>query len=143
MPGEPAEIRAWAEKHRASWDITRLVEMHHGTPVQVGFTLNLYAQLPTEIPPSSERRAAAIAIWDQLRSIADLLVEREPKGTEIEINPYDAEERFRRETGFKPEVSLEARIIHEKDYFQPLDDRDRLRSLEERLRELGLRPGHW
>jgi hypothetical protein len=143
MPAEPAEIRAWVEERRVSWDITRLVEMHEGASVQVGFTLNLYARVPTEIPPSSERRSAAIAIWDRLRSIVDSLAQQQPEGTDIEIGPYDAEELFRRETGFKAEVSLEARIVHEKGHFQPLDDRDRLRPIEERLRELGLRPGHW
>jgi hypothetical protein len=117
--------------------------MHKSEPVQVGYTLNLYARVPSGIPPSSERRSAAIAIWDKLRSIAEILVDEEPQGTKIEIGPYDAEERFRRETGFKAEVSLQARIVHEKDYFEPMDDRERLKPLEKKLRERGLRPGHW
>jgi len=145
MPVDPAEIRDWAEKNRAAWDVSRLVEMHDGKPVQVGFTLTLYARIPTEIPPSPERRAAVIATWDRLREIADTLVAQEPEGTDIEVGPYDAEERFRRENNFRPEVSLDARIVHEKDYFQPVDadDRGRLRPLELRLRALGLRPSHW
>ena len=87
----------------------------------------------------------ADATWDRLREIADSLVAQEPEGTDILVGPYDAEERFRRENGFRPEVSLEARIVPEKDYFEPVDDgaRDRLRPLEQRLRDLGLRPGHW
>jgi hypothetical protein len=118
--------------------------MHQGEPVQVGYALRLYARVPTEIPPSPERRAAIIATWDRLREIADALVAEEP-GTRIEVDPYDAEERFRRENNFRPEVSVRARIVHEEDYFQPVDedDRRRLRPLEDRLRELGLRPGHW
>ena len=99
----------------------------------------------TEIPPSAERREAVIATWDRLREIADSLVAHEPEGTDIEVGPYDAEERYRRENGFRPEVSLQARIVHEKDYFDAVDadDRGRLRPIERRLRELGLRPGHW
>ena len=137
--------RTWAEENRAAWDVGRLVEMHEGKPVQVGHTLTLYARVPSEIPPSLERRAAVIATWDRLREIADALVAQEPAGTDIEVGPYDAEERYRRENGFRPEVSLEARIVREKDYFEPVDDgaRDRLRPMEQRLRELGLRPGHW
>ena len=145
MPIDPAAVRLWAEENRAAWDLTRLVEMHEGKPVQVGYTLSLYARVPTEIPPSPERRAAVIATWDRLREIADSLVAHEPEGTDIEVGPYDAEERFRRENGFQPEVTLEARIVREEDYFQPMDsdDRDRLRPVEQRLRDLGLRPGHW
>jgi hypothetical protein len=145
MAINPATIRAWAEENRAAWDLVALVEMHEGALVQVGYTLTLYARVPTEIPPSPERREAVIATWDRLREIADALVTEEPAGTRIEVGPYDAEERFRGENGFRPEVSLEARIVHERDYFAPVDDqaRDRLRPMEQRLRELGLRPGHW
>ena len=145
MAIDPAATRTWAEENRAAWDLGRLVEMHEGKPVQVGYTLTLYARVPIEIPPSPERRAAVTDTWDRLREIADALVALEPVGTDIAVGPYDAEERFRRENGFKPEVSLEARIVHEKDYFQPVDDgaRARLRPMEQRLRELGLRPGHW
>lgn len=145
MAIDAAATRTWARENRAAWGLGRLVEMHEGEPVQVGHTLSLYARVPTEIPPSPERRAAVIATWDRLREIADALVAEEPPGTRIEVDPYDAEERFRRENGFRPEVSLQARIVHEEDHFEPVedDDRDRLRPLEERLRELGLRPGHW
>ncbi len=145
MSIDPEATRTWAEKNRAAWDLGRLVEMHDGKPVQVGYTLTLYARVPTEIPTSPERREAVIATWDRLREIADSLVAQEPVATDIEVGPYDAEERYRRENGFRPEVSLEARIVHEKNYFEPVDDgaRDRLRPMEQRLRELGLRPGHW
>ena len=44
--------RTWAKENRAAWDLGRLVEMHEGKPVQVGYTLTLYARVPTEIPPS-------------------------------------------------------------------------------------------
>jgi hypothetical protein len=143
MSVDPSGIRAWAEEHRAAWDVTRLVEMHEGKPIQVGFTLTLYARVPTETPPSAERRTAVVGIWDRLRSIMETLAEHEPRGTDIEIDPYDAEELYRRETGFEAEVALQARVVHQKDYFQPMDDPDRLQPIEERLRGLGLRPGHW
>jgi len=144
-PVDPAATRTWAKENRAAWELTRLVEMHEGQAVQVGFRLHLYARVPTEIPPSAERRAAVIATWDRLRAIAHSLVALEPTGTDLEVGPYNAMERYRRENGFRPEVSLQARIFHEKDYFESVDagDRDRLRPLERRLRDLGLRPGHW
>jgi hypothetical protein len=145
VPVDVATTRAWAKKNRAAWELTPLVDMHEGRAVHVGYRLHLYARVPTEIPPSPERRAAVIATWDRLREIADSLVALEPKGTDIEVGPYNAMERYRRENGFRPEVSLQARIVREKDYFETVDTnaRARLRPLERRLRELGLRPGHW
>lgn len=145
MPLDVAVTRRWAKENRAAWELSPLVEMHKGRAVQVGFRLHLYARVPTEIPPSPERRAAVIATWDRLREIADALVTLEPEGTDIEVGPYDAEERYRRENGFRPEVRLETRIVHEEDYFQAVDadDQKRLRPLEQRLKELGLRRGHW
>jgi hypothetical protein len=142
---DPAGVRQWAQHNRAAWELSPLVEMHEGKPVQVGYTLSLYARVPTEIPPSRERREAVLATWDRLREIADDLVAREPRGKDIEVDAYDAEERFRRENGFRPEVTLYARIVHEEDYFEPVEagERKTLRPLEDRLKELGLRRGHW
>jgi hypothetical protein len=142
---DPDEAREWARENRAAWELSPFVQMHQGQPVQVGYTLTLYARVPTEIPPSRERREAVLATWDRLRGIADALVAQEPEGTDIEVDAYDAEERFRRENGFRSEVTLYARIVHEKDYFAPVEagDRERLRPLEERLRALGLRRDHW
>jgi len=142
---DPVETRRWAERNRAAWELSPLVEMHKEKPVQVGYTLSLYARVPSEIPPSAERREAVLATWDRLRGIADALVEQEPEGTDIEVEAYDAEERFRRENGFRPEVTLYARIVHEDDYFEPVaaGERKSLRPLEERLKEIGLRRDHW
>ena len=111
----------------------------------MGYTLTLYARVPTEIPPSKERREAVLATWDRLREIADALVAREPEGTDIEVDAYDAEERFRRENGFRPEVTLYARIVREEDFFEPVKagDREKLRPIEDQLKQLGLKKGHW
>ena len=56
MPIDDAATRVWARENRAAWELAPLVEMHEGRAVQVGFRLHLYARVPTEIPPSAERR---------------------------------------------------------------------------------------
>ena len=73
------------------------------------------------------------------------ILEAFTRGTDIEVDAYDAEERFRRENGFRPEVTLYARIVREKDFFEPVEagDRDKLKPIADQLRELGLKSGHW
>jgi len=145
MPIDPAQTRTWAEENKAAWELVPLIEMHRGARVQVGFELELYARIPTGIPPDAERRDAVVGIWDRLRQIAESLAPEEPKDDRLEVDPFDAAGRLRPETGFAPEVLLKARIFHASDYFEPTgaDERQHLRPLEERLHELGLRQRTW
>jgi hypothetical protein len=145
MPIDSAATRAWAEEHKAAWDLTPLVEMNHGERVQVGFELELYARIPVAITPGDERQNAVLGIWDRLREIAESLGPDGAAPDRLEVDPFDAAGRLRPETGFAPEVQLKARIFHASDYFAPAgaDERRLLRPLEERLRELGLRQKSW
>jgi hypothetical protein len=141
---DPAETRAWAERHRAAWELAPLEEMHRGQKMQVGFDLQLYARIPAGAP-GPDQDAAVMAIWDRLREIADSLVLEEPAGDRLEVEAFDLARRLRPETNFEAEVLLTARIVHAADYFEPVsaDDRKHLQPLEERLRELGLRHRSW
>lgn len=145
MPIDPAETRAWAERNKAAWELVPLIEMHRGERVQVGFELELYARIPTEIAPGGDRQDAILKIWDRLRQIAESLTPDEPKYDRLEVDPFDAAGRLRPETGFAPEVLLKARIFHASGYFEPAsaDERQHLRPLEDRLHELGLRQKTW
>jgi hypothetical protein len=115
-----------------------------GTPVQVGFELNLYARIPTEVPPG-EREAAIEGLWERLRGIAESLLPLAGKDGRIEVDPYEAAARLRPETQFVPEMLLTARLFHGADLLQPVEpgDRERLKPLEDRLHELGLKPRSW
>jgi len=145
MPVDPAEIRSWAASHRATWELLPLVEMIQGERRQIGHVLNLYARIPVEIPPSEERSQAILALWDRLREIALSLGGLGLEGERVEVGPFDAAGRLRPETRFVPEIQLTARIVHPTRYLEAVaaDEREHMRPLEERLRELGLRPGHW
>ena len=145
MAIDPAECRAWAQQARAAWEVTPLVEMERGTQVQVGFELSLYARVPTDVPPGSEGDAAFEALWDRLRGIAESLVPLAGKDARIEVDPFEAAARLRPETQFAPEVLLSARLFHGSDLLAPVrpGDRERLKPLEDRLQELGLKARSW
>ncbi|HYN05609.1 MAG TPA: hypothetical protein VE359_24395 [Vicinamibacteria bacterium] len=145
MEIDPTECRTWAQQSKAAWEVTPLVEMERGSQVQVGFELSLYARVPTDVPPGSERDAAFEALWDRLRGIAESLVPLAGKDARIEVDPFEAAARLRPETQFAPEILLSARLFHGSDLLAPMKpgERELLRPLEDRLHELGLKPRSW
>jgi hypothetical protein len=145
MEIDPTECRTWAQQSKAAWEVTPLVEMERGSQVQVGFELSLFARVPTDVPPGSEGDAAFEALWDRLRGIAESLVPLAGKHARIEVDPFEAAARLRPETQFAPEILLSARLFHGSDLLAPVKpgERERLRPLEDRLHELGLKPRSW
>ena len=145
MAIDPADCRTWAQQAKAAWELTPLIEMEEGAPVQVGFELELYARVPTEIPLSGERPDAGEALWDRLREIAESLLPLAGADARIEVDPFEAATRLRPETQFTPEILLSARLFHGADLLVPVEegDRERLKPLEDRLHELGLKARSW
>ncbi|HVO11331.1 MAG TPA: hypothetical protein VMX54_11375 [Vicinamibacteria bacterium] len=141
MPTD-VETQQWARTTRASWELRPLVEMHEGQRVQVGFELELYARLPDL---SSEEESPMEALWQRLCGIAESLPAVLAPGARIEVEPFEAADRLRPETGFAPEVMLQARLFHASDYFAPVGEADRqqVKPLEQRLSALGLRQRSW
>ncbi|HEX9187598.1 MAG TPA: hypothetical protein VGB87_11025 [Vicinamibacteria bacterium] len=145
MTDDTASCRAWAQESKVAWEVTPLIEMEKGVPVQVGFELNLFARVPTGDPSGPGREAAVEALWDRMRGIAESLLPLAGSDARIEVDPFEAAARLRPETQFAPEVLLSARLFHGPDLLAPVKpgDRERLKPLEDRLHELGLRPRSW
>ena len=145
MAIDPAECRTWAEQARAAWELTPLLEQRKAERIQVGFELSLFARIPTEIPPGPERQAAVGWLWDRLREIAESLLPLAGADGRLEVDPFEAAARLRPETQFAQEVLLSARLFHGADLLVPVQegDRERLKPLEERLHELGLKARSW
>jgi hypothetical protein len=142
MPIDPVECRAWAAEVKAAWELTPLIEMERGAPVQVGFELSLFARVPVGVPAGPERQAAVERLWDRLREVAESLLPLTGTDGRIEVDPYEAAARLRPETQFAPEVLLSARLFHGSNLLAPVDpgERERLKPLEDRLREIGVCP---
>jgi hypothetical protein len=145
MEIDPAECRTWAQQNKMAWEVTPLVEMERGSQVQVGFELSLFARVPTDLPPGPDREAASEGIWDRMREIAESLVPLAGADARIEVDPFEAAARLRPETQFAAEILLSARVFHGSDLLAPMKpgERERLRPLEERLHELGLKARSW
>jgi hypothetical protein len=145
MAIDPAECRTWAEQAKAAWEVTPLIELEKGVQVQVGFQLTLFARMPTDLPPGDERQAAVEKLWDRMREIAESLLPLAGADARVEVDPYEAAARLRPETQFAPEILLSARLFHGSNLLAPVQagDRERLKPIEDRLHELGLKPRSW
>ena len=145
MAIEPAECRAWAQQVKAAWEVTPLIEMERGTQVQVGFELNLFARVPPDVSADLQDQGAAEGLWDRLREIAESLVPLAGPEARLEVDPFEAAARLRPETQFAPEVLLSARLYHGSNLLQAVKpgDRERLKPLEDRLHDLGLKARTW
>jgi len=143
MPIDAAECRTWAQQVKAAWELTPLIELERGEQVQVGFELSLFARAPPEVLPG--REAAVSTLWDRMREIAESLVPVAGPDARIEVDPFEDADRLRPETQFAPEVLLSARLFHGSDLLAPVKpgDRERLRPLEDRLHDLGLKQHCW
>ena len=139
------DIGAWARAHKASYATDALFEMRGAERIQVGFTLDLYALLPTEKGPGDERRQEGASIWGQLRTILESALGPERGKALVEIEPMRTAAVLRRETEMKPEVTLRARILHAEDTFGAVtkDERQALSVFEKKLVGMGLKAGHW
>jgi hypothetical protein len=145
MAIDPAECRTWAQRVKAAWELTPLLEQRKDERIQVGFELALFARMPAGVPPGPERQAAVERLWDRLREIAESLLPLAGADGRIEVDPFEAAARLRPETQFAPEILLSARVFHGADLLVPVQegDRERLKPLEDRLQELGLKARTW
>ena len=136
--------RAWAREKKACWEIVPLVEKHRDELVRVGFDVSLFARVP-DLPAGDARFAEVHAMWDRLRDVAESLAPLVQGDGRIEVDPFEEAGRLRPETQFAPEIMLQARLFHSSEYFTPASaaDRERLKPIEARLGELGLRAKSW
>lgn len=135
------DVPAWSKEHKACFEITPMIEMYEGQKLQVGYEVNLFAQ----IVPGPDSARLFGETWEKLKGIAQMLLPPEATKARLEVAPYRPAARLRPENEMAPEVMLGARIFHAAEYFKTVTEQERaaLSGLEKRLTALGLKQGHW
>jgi len=135
---------AWTRAHQACFEIAPLIEMRGAQKIQVGFTIDLYARLPTEKAAGPEREEETRRVQERLRTLASSLAPA-TGNVRVEIDPPRAAAFLRPENEMAPEISVRARVFHGDDYFAAVteDERTRVSAVDHKLVALGLRQGHW
>jgi hypothetical protein len=137
----------WARAHRACFDTEPLVEMVGGQRSQVGFSVQMYARVPMEIPPGEERRKAGADLLARLRSLLEAAVAEQAAGgapnARLEIEPPRGVV-IRPENQMEPEIMLRARVEHPSaTQTVTAGDKDALSAFTKKLVAMGLKAGRW
>ena len=146
MANEPDRVRPewaeWTKSHLACFEIQPLIESHKGDKIQVGFELNLFAQMPKDLP-GGEARQRNVEIWRTLREMIESVVGPGNEVARLDVGPLRTAAKLRPETGYAPEVELSARVVRREGTFEavPADARDRLAFVEDGLLALGFHRG--
>ena len=112
----PTETTAWAREHGACFEVEPLTEVRRGEHLQVGFTIRLYARLPMDQRQRPERWVEAARIRSRLREMLESLTPAQGSPARLEIQPFRT--AFMTPEGdLQPEVAVEARVFHGRDYF--------------------------
>jgi hypothetical protein len=139
-----SDLTGWAKDHAARYEVAPLFEMVKGNKIQVGFTVSLYARLPLDKAPGTERRAEAAAIRERLAKLVQSLVPREGSRARVEIDPPRAAVVLESEGQREPEIALYARVFHGDEYFAEATaaEEKKVHDVTRRLTEMGFQERH-
>ena len=137
--------RAWAREHKVCYEVRPLIQKDGEELVQVGFEFEIAARLPRAAGPGGSRQQRTQHLLRTIAQLAHRVFPVEGEVARFELAPLHGVAQLRPETGFQPEVRRVVQVYRKKDYWQGVaeGDRQRLRPLEQRLRELGVRAGSW
>ena len=88
------ELSAWITDNHCSYDIAPIVELQEGDRAEVGFELNLHAELPWKGESTPELRAKATEIREKLTELVNALVPQASEKARFEIAPFRRAVRF-------------------------------------------------
>ena len=132
------ELSAWITDHHCSYDLAPIVELQEGDRAEVGFELNLHAELPWKGESTPELRAKATEIREKLTELVNALVPQASEKARFEIAPFRRSVRFAGGGGL-PKMTRTVRIFHRDFRNVEPEDRAKFGPFEERLRSLGFK----
>jgi len=137
--------RAWAREHKVCYEVRPLIQKDGDELVQVGFEFEIAARLPKAAGPGGSRQQMTQHLLRAMAQLVHRVFPAEGEVARFELAPLQPVAQLRRETGFQPEVRRVVQVYRKRDYWQEVaeGDRQRLRPLERRLRELGVKSGSW
>lgn len=130
-----SEMSDWIRDHKCSYNIQPVAELVEGAAMQLGYELNLYAEVPVNASVPGKLGQAIDELREELTKIMESLIPKDAKA-HIERAPFRRAVRFLRGSG-KPVVTRTIYVYHP-DYsaLEP-GDREKLHPTETRLEEMG------
>ena len=134
------DVAAWAREHGVNYEVEPLIELVEGRQVQVGFALNLYARLPMDERPRSERWLDEALIRGKLHALLKSLAPPPGGRGRLQMQPDRAAAFLNASAGMAPEIVVTAHVFHGDQYFAPVteDERTKVNEAARKLSELGV-----
>jgi hypothetical protein len=126
---------AWAREHGVNYEVEPLIELVEGRQVQVGFAVNLYARLPMDERPKSERWLDEALIRGRLHGLLQSLAPPPGGRGRLQMQPDRAAAFLNASAGMAPEIMVTAHVFHGDQYFTPVTEGERS-NLNEAVRKL-------
>jgi len=141
--GSESDVAAWAKAHGAGFEVAPLIEQVRGRRAQIGFTVRLFARMPTDERPQKERWAEAVEVRDRLRQILQSLAPPPGGRARLEIEPSRTAATLDPTRELEPEISVVGRVFHGDDYLAEVTEPERVKVYEgvRRLTEMGIPEG--
>ena len=130
-----SETSDWIREHKCSYNIQPVAELVEGEATQLGYELNLYAEVPMGDTITPELGKVIDEIRDQLAQIVNSLIPKDAKAR-IQRAPFRRALRFPHGSG-KPVVTRTVYVYHPDNSALQPGDREKLHPTEERLEKMG------
>ncbi|HXV65526.1 MAG TPA: hypothetical protein VEK15_32825 [Vicinamibacteria bacterium] len=131
-----SDASAWIREHRCTYDVQPLVDKNHGRAVEVGYEVNLNAELPVTGRITVEDARRVEAIRDRLREILECLIS-EDVDARIQRVFFKWSVRSRRGASKRLMVIRSALVFHPNYRSVELSYRERFGPMEKHLRKMG------
>lgn len=135
------ETVEWVRKHQVCWEVQPLKEMVKGSGVrQTGIEVFVYAQHggAQRLDPTASEHTELFA---GLHELAERMLPPGHALAHFAIEPFDASEHLRPETGWVPEVQM--RVMITPDDPERAVDKELVAEVERRLHAVGAQPRVW
>ena len=137
---EFGELKELVRQHKVCWEVWPVYHIgHQGDKVQIGFELELAGTHHDPKEPPKPGCVECVAVYDDLRRIAQCILPQEDRQSRYEISIFDSSIHYSAKRKFRGEVSLTIRILHKAKYDDPTDDCEIrcLSEMEQKLEALG------
>ena len=138
MTEVPAELARWVRDNHCSYDIAPIVELQRGEQADVGYEINLHAELPWEGETTPEILAKQDEIRDKLAELIDVLIPKESADARFDFVPFRLQARFLRGAGF-PTIKRTVRVFRRDYQHVTPEDRGKFRPFEKELDAIGFK----
>jgi hypothetical protein len=137
------ELRELVAQHGARYEVWPEYQLAGDKKVAVGYSLELYASHDHEGSQLSIGCERCQETYNDLKRVAEAILPQEKRDSRYEIAPFNRSIHLDAKHHLRGEVVLKVKILHQENYFHPVDECEEecLVEMKQKLDELGAQRG--